>query len=527
MYKLVIVEDEQDIRKRIAGMIEKSGCNFETIAEYENGIDAYDGIISESPDLILTDIRIPYIDGIELVKRVREVLPLVKIIIITGYSEFDYAKEAANLGVVGFVSKPVTLEDIKSHLKKAESALDEQYFTVSSKTQLEAFYENVLPIIKENDLYRLSNMREVSPVFENKLKYNDISIDFPYFVMCIFDFDESAEGNVERIDLAFSLVRKYVGEDLGDTYEYELFSRYEKLCLLIKSHSAPEIKEVELCVERIIQRVGRYSDTPLSAGISSVFSGSKDFAAMVREAMRALEFRSVMGGRKVFFFGNSNQLASKLSVDESMIKELSYTMRSATTQDCLDAIDSIRKSLGNSRDAHYYVMTGILNALLKSCDDLDGLYKRYDGPDNIYRRLFEIKTDEEKLEYIKEMTVVIRGLNDEVKVDSVERNLRKVTSYIEANYCDPDISFESLAAEVNFSVSYISALLKKKLNTSFVKLLTGLRMERAKELLSDPTLKIIDVVEQLGYNDSYYFSHCFKKYMGVSPKEFRSNEQTK
>lgn len=527
MYKIVIVEDEQDIRSRIVSMIGKSGTNFEIISEYETGIDAYDGIISEGPDLILTDIKIPYINGIDLVKRVREVLPLVKIIIITGYNEFDYAKEAANLGVVGFISKPVTLEDIVSHLKKAEAALDEEYFTASNINQLEAFYESSLPIIKENYLYRLSNMHDVTPSFENKLRYNDININFRYFVMCIFDFDESAEGNVERIDLAFSLVRKYVCEELGDSYKYELFNRYEKLCLLIKTDSDPDIKDVELRVERIVQRVGRYSDMPLSAGISSVFCESKNFAAMIKEAMRAVEFRSVMGGRKVFYFGNSNPPASKLNVDENMIKELGYTLHFQPLQECLDSIDSIRRSLGGAGESHYYVITSVLNVLIKACDDLEGLYKRYDGPDNIYRRLFAIKTDEEKFEFIKEMVIIIRRLNDNVKVDSVERNLRKVTSYIGANFCDQNISFESLASEVNFSVSYISALLKKNLNTSFVKLLTGMRMEKAKELLSDQSLKIIDVAERVGYNDSYYFSHCFKKYMGISPKEFRNNEQTK
>ena len=524
MYKLVIVEDERDVRKRLASLIEKAGCNFEVVAEYETGIDAYDGIITDNPDLILTDIKVPYINGIDLMKKIREVFPLVRIIIITGYNEFDYAKEAANLGVIGFVSKPVTLENIRDTLKKAGASLDGEFLTESNLTRLSAFYQDNLPIIRENDLYRLSNMSDVTPAFELRLRGNDISLDYTYFATCVFDFDELPEGDPERYDIAFSSIRKSVGEEFDRLYDYDLFSRYEKLCLILKSKEEPDTQELERRIERIIQRAGRFSDMPVSAGISSVFKNSRNFSAMVKEATRALEHRSVMGGGKVFFFGNALSPAKKISIDDNMIKELSYMLHSQTTQECISRIDLIRKSLINSGDSQYYATTGILNILIRGCDDIEGLYARCGGADMLYRKLFEIKTDDEIYDYLKLLVRLIRKLNDCVITDNLDRSLRLVTTYMETHFCDPEISFESLAKEVNFSVSYISALLKKKLGTSFIKMLTDLRMEKAKELLSNPALKIIDIAEQLGYKDSYYFSHCFKKHVGVPPREFR-NEQ--
>lgn len=521
MYRLVIVEDERDVRSRIVSLIGKAQSGFEIVSEYETGIDAYDGIISDSPDLILTDIKIPYINGIELAKRVREVLPFTKIGIITGYNEFDYAKEAANLGVIGFVSKPVTLEDISSLLKKAEAVLDEEYLTSENVTQLEAFYENSLPIIRENDLNRLSCMTQVPPAFESKLLHSGISLDYRYFVVCVFDLDEAAQSATERHDLAFSYVRKFVDEDFCAQFDYELFNRSEKLCLLLKTNTPPDIKALELRLERIIQRVGRYSDMHLSVGVSSSYQ-EKDFNQMVKEAMNALGYRSVMGGAKVFSFGNSTFPISELKVDENKISKLGYTLRFQSLDDCIAAIDEIRGSLAEARESHYYAEMGILNALIRACDDHQGLFTSCGGADWLYRRLFEIKTVDESFDYLKKIAATVRALNDGIKVDSVQRSLQKITSYMDAHYCDADISFDSLSRDVCLSASYISALLKKNLNTSFVKLLTGLRMEKAKRLLADPQLKIIDVAEQLGYNDSYYFSHCFKKHTGVSPKDFRN-----
>jgi len=527
MYKLVIVEDERDVRNRLVSLVRKSGCNFEIIAEYETGIDAYDGIISDNPDLILTDIKIPYINGIELSKMVREVYPLVKIIIITGYNEFDFAKEAANLGVLGFISKPITLGNIRDILNKAEESLDSEFLTGTNLTRLSEFYQENLPVIREYELYRLSKMSGVSPAYEQRLRGNNISLDYHSFVMCMFDFDKLLEGDPERYDIVFSSIRKSVGEELSGICDHDMFGRYEKLCLLLKSAREPDIKALEQRIERVIQRASRFSGMPVSAGISSVYDGSdKNFSAMVKEAMRALEYRSVMGGCKVFFFGNAQSPAIKRSVDDKLIKELGYILHSQSAEVCMERIDLIRSNLGDSRNSIYCAATGIINALIRNCDDIDGLYARRGGPDTLYRGLFEIKTDDAIFDYLKDLVRLIRELNDGVIVDSVERSLRTVTAYMQTHYCDPDISFDALAREVNFSISYISALLRKKLGTSFIKMLTDMRMEKAKELLANPALKIVDIAEQLGYNDSYYFSHCFKKHVGMPPKDFR-NAQNK
>ena len=412
MYKLVIVEDERDVRKRLISMVTRSGRSFELAAEYETGIDAFEGIVAECPDMILTDIKIPYIDGIELIKKVREVHPLVKVGIITGYNELDYAVAAANLDVQGFINKPITFEALDALLKKAEDSLNHEFLTAKSLIELSAFYESSIPIIREHDLYQLSTMSELSPEFETKLAGSGIDLKFRYFIMCVFDPDRAPGREAERNDPALTAIRNAIGPALGNMYQYEIFSRYETLGLLLKFNDPPDIRALERCVEGIVQRMARYSDMPVSAGISSVFDDNRDFGAMTKEAAQALEYRKAVGGGKVFIY-------------------------------------------------------------------------------------------------------------DSAIADNAEMGLRKVLHYMREHFCDPDISFETLARAVNFSVSYISALLKKYQNTSFVKMLTAMRMEKSRELLSDPNLKIIDIAEQLGYNDSYYFSHCFKRYFGVSPKEFR------
>ena len=528
MYRVVVVEDENDVRNRITGMIEKSHGKFSIVAEYSTGIDAYDGILSDNPDLILTDIKIPFISGIELVKKVRELLPFVKVVFITGFSEFEYAKEAANLNTLGFINKPVDFDELDAILRKAEDILDNEYITVSNIKKLSAFYEGSLPIMRENYLHKLSNMSDVTPDFNSKLKASGISLDYKFFVMCVFDFDTMCDTEGTQHELAYSSVKKTFEDEFSGVHDYELFSRYEinryeKFCVILKSNSSLDISEIQRKFEHIVQRVGRHSDISVSVGISNVYEDSKNFSSMLKEAMRALRLRTEMGNNKVFFFRDVVPTNTKLSVDDKMIRELSYMMHFQSPQECLDRIDKIWSHFEGTKAPSLYASTNILNVLIKSCDDLEGLYSSCGGSEGLYTHLFEIANENEILIYLKNLAQTIADINAGVITDSMDNSLRKIVYYMEAHFCDPDISFESLARDVNFSVSYISVLLKKKLNTSFVKMLTGLRMEKAKQLLTDPSLKIIDVAEQLGYNDSYYFSHCFKKYVGISPREFKNN----
>ena len=518
MYRLVVVEDERDVRKRLITLIDKSCAGFQLIAEYENGIDAYDAIATDAPDLLITDIRIPYIDGIELAKRTRDTLPLCKVIIITGYNEFDYAKEAANLGVVGFISKPVTLDVVQEILLKTQLILDQEYITASNQSRLEDFYRDSLPIIRENDLNRLADMSGISPDFEKKLAYNKIDLNYEYFAFCIFDLDQKVKGWEEQNDLTFASVRSSVEESIGHLCDAELFNRQDKLCLILKSHQELAIASIERTLEQVILR---YTDATMSVGISCVHH-DRNFARMRREAARALEYRSLMGGRSVFYYGNAMPPGEARLMDDELIRELGYWIRFRTEEDTLVYLDQIRESMEQNGNLHHYTTMGILNVLLKNCDHLDGLSELWTGQESVYRQLMESKTSREAFKFLGDLCKQVFRINDNLRFDTLERNMQKVLAYIETHYCDTDISFESVAGAVNFSVSYIGALFKRKMGTSFVKHLTALRMERARELLANHSLKIIDVAEQLGYADPYYFSHCFKKYTGVSPKEFRS-----
>ena len=521
MYKLIIVEDENDVRSRISSLIGQSNTKFSIANEYATAIDAYEDIMSDCPDLILMDIKMPHMSGIELAKAVREVFPFAKIVFITGYDEFEYAKEAANLGVTQFINKPVSAEEIESVLLKAQSMLDEEYITAKSRSKLTDFYENYLPIIKGNYLYRLSQMQEPSPHFLAKLKGSGINLDYDYFMMGIFDFEEPYMEE-QQPGFAFSSFGKVIEEELSDTFDHDVFFRHGRLCLILKANKAPKVADINKLFEHITRRVVRYSDMQASVGISQVHE-NRNFREMFKEAMNALRLRSIMGGQKVFFHDDIRADTPKVLTSNQHVRDLGHMLHFNSLEECLLALDEIWANGQNFNVPPVYVSTNILNALIKACENLDDLCAKFGSVDSMYSFIFENRDSDEVHEYLRKLAKSVIVINNKTITDDVDRNLQRIVAYLDANFCNQDISLSSVSKEVHLSVSYISTLLKRKLNTSFVKMLTDLRMKRAKVLLRDRNLKIVDVAEQLGFSNSYYFSHSFKKYAGLSPREYKTS----
>lgn len=524
MYKLIIVDDEFDVRSRISQAIEKFDCGFEIVGTYENGLDAYDGVNQFAPDLVITDIRMPFMTGIELIEKIRETKPLTKVIIITGFDEFDYAKQAIDLGVIGFLTKPITPDDLKVIVKKAKEDLDEEYYRNTSLANMEQFIKESLPIIRENDLHKLINLSIIDEKFAKKLEYDGILLNYKYFAVCVSDIDsDTAKDDVEKHEINLLTVKKYVSEGLQNSFFHETFTKNDYVISIIKSNDEITTSQLEKCFEYAIMKAKHYADFTLSVGISKIYKFTR-FKDMYKEAQKALEYRNAMGGSEVYSYSNIDTQSSSVKIiDDSDYKNLTYAIHFKSLDDINVVMQDFKNKLVQAeyRATYAFNISGILNSILKACDNFPMLYE-----ENIdyHQKMLEFKTNDDLFNWFYSLINKVQNINNDIISDNIQKNLNKIIDYIDSHYTDNDLSLELLAEKVNISVSYISAILKKEKNTTFVKYLTTLRMEKAKELLKNPNLKIVDIAENIGFSEAYYFSHSFKKYQGVSPKEYRTNE---
>ncbi|MDO4799186.1 MAG: response regulator [Bacillota bacterium] len=533
-YKLVIIDDEQEIREKMRRMIELSDTDFEIVGEYENGIEAYDGILSVQPELMVTDIKIPYVDGLETIRRVQEVMPLIKSVVTTGFDEYDYAKTAANLGVIGFINKPISQSEIRDILIKAQAQLDHEFSISENIKQLQEFHQKNLPILRENDLCRLLAMAEVSEAFRRKLLSDGVDLGFRFAMLGVFEFRRLEEGDDEyaKQESAFASL-KLAFEDVSFSSHSYAFLRSDQLFVLLLSDERFKLSDVESFFLMQIERVKRRFGKSLRAGLSDIAEcaacaldpdrTSHNFKTMRDEALKALEYRALVGGGKVFSFGNIPAMRSGVKLDENEFNDFEYILRHKDFEEGKKRLDHIfRTVVEQAADGSYlYFTTSILNRMIHACHDLNALHREYGQGDEMHKQVFSFASLEEAREYLHRVLHSVRRINEEAVRESVGSSLKRVTDYIDLHYPNSDLCLEQVSEQTNLSISYINTLLKRE-NTTFVKYVTALRMRKAIDLLTDKNHKIVEISEMVGYSDPYYFSHCFKKHTGVSPKEYRN-----
>jgi two-component system response regulator YesN len=168
MYNVIIADDEATIRDRLLGFLAKMSADFKVVGVYENGYDALVSGVPLEPDLIITDIKMPFISGLELIRQAKVDLPLLQAIIVSGYDDFDFAKQAIDLGVIGYLSKPVTYDEIASALSKAKTELDMKLTVDKNIQDLQSKNESVLKIVQDNDLNKLTTLKALPENFREK-----------------------------------------------------------------------------------------------------------------------------------------------------------------------------------------------------------------------------------------------------------------------------------------------------------------------------------------------------------------------
>ncbi len=534
MYKVIIADDELAVRERLIGQLEKFKEKFEVIGTFDNGYDALINGVSLQPDLIITDIKMPYIDGIELVKRAKEELPLIQAIIISGYDSFDFAKQAISLGcVVGYLSKPITFEELKESMDKAESLLDKlTNFENEESITIEEAKKNK-ELTKLMDLNLLMTTKNISDEFRSRLKDDGINLNYKNLFFCIFDFDDEYDKiTINEFENAGLLLEKVISEEFKySPYETLFFQSTQHYNLFVMSNDEIKKEEIEAILKKIIAIVNKSSRASMSVGTSEFddeggINSDMSFRKLYRHAERTLEFRTVIGKGSVLFFSDLNNTKPQSGkIDDNEFKAISYELLYGRAEESKNKIAALFEKVTpeSFKDTYFFIMDNLLNILIKSCISISSLYDSYMSQADLVKTMYSFKTNQARLTFFNNLVDRIDKINNESKISRIELSYNQIVDYILNNYTNQTLSLDKLGKDLGYSVSYISAILKTH-NTSFTKCLTDKRMEAAKTLLLGSDEKLVIIASKIGYEDPYYFSHCFKKYYGVSPLAYKKQK---
>ncbi len=536
LYRIMIVDDEEEIRLGIIKKIDWEANGFIVVADAENGQEALEKAEKYQPDVIMTDIKMPFMDGLELGKKLVELMPSTKIIVFSGCDDFEYAHQAIKINVVEYVLKPINSIELVDVLKRLKLQLDKEY---EEKRNLETLYKHYvesLPVIREQFLVGVLEGRISDSQWKEQAE--NLGIDFKCYYLSVAllraDGMLSLENEIDNqaIQKEPTLIpisiKKIVDENM-DKYSRFISLIYSDMVVVIGNFADKEdtllfikgINEVCKTYERIM-------NLTISAGIGYTYTKPSEIRFSYRSAQNALDYRFILGkGKAIYIDDVEPDNSIQLQLDEQEERSMLNAIKISSEEEITIAIENL---FGKFKDLllpfNQYriylmeIMTSILKLVQAYNLDVEEIF----GENfNCYSYLEAFDSIDEVQKWITCKAIKVNDYIKKERINSSMLLVEKAKQYIKENYMDYDVSVEKLCFKLHVSPTYFSTIFKKETGESFVNYLTTIRLEEAVKLLNTTDDKTYIIAEKVGYPEANYFSYVFKKKFGVSPSKYRKN----
>lgn len=535
--KVFLVEDEMVIRRGIKNSIdwEKEGYIF--CGEASDGELAYPMIIKEKPDILITDIRMPFMDGLELCKLVKKELPNIKILILSGYDEFDYAKEAIRLGVTEYLLKPISSGKLLEALNGvSESIRREKEDKDLVRKYMEEMRENTEHEKQKFFEQMIAGNLSMADALETGKKY-EMNLSAGMYNLLLFRFTLGKENRKSRELLGEA---EYAIEKLTERLEYvfEFQRGVEGWAFLLMADNEEQmserVKELSKDLEEIMKN---YSTIAYFGGIGQPVARLRELEESFREAERALAARFTMELNRIISVEDIRMAQNVDTLDDKEITSFGEIEKTRTmlekflnngAEDEIDEFVDVyinelpEENLKSVLMRQYIIMDAYI-VMMSFCEKIEGIEGEMQAQsEELKNSMKTIQTLEEIKNYIRMLLKKIIGVRDTISGRRYSDIIEIAKDQIRKTYMSDEISLNTIAAEVGMSPSYFSSIFSKEMGKTFVEYLTEIRMDRAKELLMCSSMKTSEIGYEVGYKDPHYFSYIFKKTQNCTPKEFRA-----
>ena len=532
--KVFLVEDEMVIRNGIVKSINWEKEGYRLVGEASDGELAYPMILKEKPDILLTDIKMPFMDGLELSRLVKQELPDTKILIFSGYDEFEYAKEAIRIGVTEYLLKPVSSEQLLEVMRRISKQIEQdreereilRQYQEDMKENVERERQNFFSHVIRGEV-------SIGEAVKNGKKYGmDLSAGF--YSIILFKIFSTPEENIvsEHIWKICEKIETKVDEI---PYAYYFQRGIDGWVFLLTAESKEQMEERQKnlcdCLAEIMKNERKVE---YFGGIGKPVERIRNLGQSFRDAERIFAER---------FTRQSNQFLSgfeKMDVykdDEFQIKDLGDVGKSremiekflnnGTKEELEEFMDTyfirMKEDKLQSTLMRQYIIMDIYIVIMSFCEKIDAVNHDYQQEtEKLKSTIQNMNSVSEIRAYITYMFNQAIELRDSISKKRYADIIKAAEKMISEHYMSEEISLNSVADSVGMSPSYFSSVFSKESGKTFVEFLTETRMEKAKELLMCSALKTSEIGYEVGYKDPHYFSYIFKKTQGCSPKDYRA-----
>jgi two-component system response regulator YesN len=511
-YKVFFVEDEIVTREGIRDKVDWRGHGFEFCGDAPDGEMALPLVQTIQPDVLITDIKMPFMDGLELARIVHERMPATKIVVLSGHDEFEYAQEAIKLGVTDYLLKPVTVHDLHRTLQQLAAQLDQERKTQQDLSRLRSQVEETRASLRQRLLLDMvvgavSSARAIEQA-------GDLGIDLlarAYLVLVV---------KIELSDPATSFDYRHYARTcaaLACLVEHDpdvllIKKDLEEVVLILKGESTEALVEKRARLRGLIEQQASRMACRVALGSGAPKQRLTDICASFVEALASLQSAAPHNG-------NGVAKAELLKINKSAVE--SY-LKCGVREDLDEFFDTFIWPLGEmvleSAIVRHYVLMDVVLTTAQFVSELGG------NSDQVIPDLDlieDIRTGEQIREQVRSILLAALAFRDSQVASQYTALVQQASAYIHSHYADANLSLAQVARQAHLSPSYFCTVFSQEMGKTFKEYLTEIRMQRARELLRSTALKSFEIADQIGYSDPHYFSYVFRKHTGQSPTEFR------
>ncbi|MDD3795181.1 MAG: response regulator [Lachnospiraceae bacterium] len=525
-YQLVVADDEATIRKGMCNYIDWEKMGFSVAADFEDGKETIEYISTHKVDVVFTDIQMAEITGLQVARYIHENQLPVRVVILSGYKEFEYAKDAIRFGVTEYILKPIHMEEIERAFSKIKEELDEQERQQAKQKSRQQDYEDLLPWLQEQFWMNvlLGGLHNKNSIMEKK---NLLSIQFntktPCGVITVnlqMEEDANQQYYLQK-DHRYNLLNNIFSEENCRIDFHPVYLSQEVLKTVVTTREEMELEDFCTLLEQWLVKKKNEVEAVLRLKLEMSMEGAyQDFFELAEHygSMQMYAEKDESSHRKYSLKPeDQNRLRQKYQLMMDTINDGDFELLNSQMGNLLFEFRNL--PLEEVKELLLDIFSMFQQKLMKMSQELWTEAKETIA----YSRILEAQNSKELKKICSEFLQILMELVKKRQDDVSKNIIDKVTNYVKQHYQE-EISLDLLAEKYYLNSSYLCRLFKRNTGVGLTDYMIELRMEKAKELLLLGKYKIYEVSQMVGYRSDKYFFRVFKQYTGQAPTEFlRSN----
>ena len=526
LYSVLLVDDEEEVIQIIMKKIDWESMGFKVVGYAHNGVEALEIAEEYQPDVVLTDIKMPYMDGLVLSRKLKELYRTIKIIIFSGFDEFEYAKEAIKLEVEEYLLKPINATELTEVFQRIRKNLDREMDEKRNIDKLQEYYMESLPLLQENFFTSLIEGRIPDDQIEKYLVNYQIKLEGPFYIITLLHVSTADQQMDMNPFLMTVSVKKLAEEQLVEKYHCRTLIYLGDIVLISQLGETGEVVAYTDAMDEFCRLAKKVCGVRVTAGVGQLCNGLQELRASYQGARNAVSYRALYGNTRAINIAEIDpQEHSDEPWEDQAIREIIKKIKLGDRIALEEGIAYCRHRFserGTSLQKYRIFVIELIAELTRFGNNnhlnMDEVFREYN---DIYTIAFQSESPEELWSLLLEISKKMQDMISRERQNTTKSFVTRAVEYVEDHYADQDISVESVCRHLGVSAAYFSTVFKKETGKTFIGYLTDYRMDQAVELLLTTDDKTYIIAEKVGYSDPNYFSYAFKKKYGMSPSKYR------